>query len=177
MQRACFLHQLCSPGSSVTEALYLLAGCVPGSMSRGRSQDRCSQQGWSRAARGAGISPAAQPRRFLSDSGPQLKEIPCPGCSGSSVQTPRPTGGQIFGGCGCHVQQLQPGRAVPGMAAMSSVQGCRTPGRAGHGPSPPHSDSGTPNGRMCAGTAGAGTAGAALPQPRCEGQGCRRAGI
>lgn len=28
MQRACFLHQVCSSGSSVTESLYLLPGCI-----------------------------------------------------------------------------------------------------------------------------------------------------
>lgn len=70
MQRACFLHQLCSSGSSVTESWYLLPGCVPAapgspcSMSPGKEPGPVqpgSQEGWSRAARGAGISPAAQP--------------------------------------------------------------------------------------------------------------------
>lgn len=28
MQRACFLHQVCSSGSSATESLYLLPGCI-----------------------------------------------------------------------------------------------------------------------------------------------------
>lgn len=107
MRRACFLHQGCSSGSSMTEPLYLLPGRIRSPRLGPRSRvlpagarwlvlprQRCPcspQPRWTeRRCRGAGVPPS--PRWSPAHS------LSVPSCLGSSVQTTQPTEGEIFGG-------------------------------------------------------------------------------
>ena len=115
MQRACFLHQVCSLGSSMTEPLYLLPGCVHSPrvspharVLRGRSpvtgaplaalpmQPAAGQDG-AEVPGEPGFHPLHNPGWFLGDDGPQLKDLLSPAAWEALCKQPSPQKGKYLG--------------------------------------------------------------------------------
>lgn len=120
MQRACFLHQGSSSGSSMTKSLYLLPGCICSPRVSPRSHVLRSRSPWPGSLHTGGQDGTEVPTEprfhplpstgcFPSDGGPQLNALVSQPL-GSSVQTTQPTEREIFGGPGCDIRQFLPGQ-------------------------------------------------------------------